>query len=79
MPPSMWSQVCPPYLVAKVACLLLVLMHSADLKGVYMDHAYDFYKPNLSSEYPTVDGKLSIQLYLQALGKLSTQNKSISL
>ena len=34
-----------------------------------MEHAYDFYKPNLSSEFPVVDGKLSIQCYLQALDK----------
>lgn len=32
-----------------------------------MCHVYDFYKPDLSSEYPTVDGKLSIQCYLSAL------------
>ena len=32
-----------------------------------MEHVYDFYKPNLSSEYPVVDGKLSIQCYLNAL------------
>lgn len=34
-----------------------------------MEHAYDFYKPDLSSEYPVVDGKLSIQCYLSALDK----------
>ena len=34
-----------------------------------MEHAYDFYKPNLSSEFPVVDGKLSIQCYLTALDK----------
>ena len=34
-----------------------------------MDHAYDFYKPDLQSEYPVVDGKLSIQCYLSALDK----------
>ncbi|KAK9504119.1 hypothetical protein O3M35_010525 [Rhynocoris fuscipes] len=39
------------------------------LRATYMAHAYDFYKPNLSSEYPTVDGKLSIQCYLSALDK----------
>ena len=33
-----------------------------------MEHAYDFYKPNLSSEYPVVHGKLSLQCYLSALG-----------
>lgn len=30
---------------------------------------YDFYKPDLESEYPRVDGKLSIQCYLNALDK----------
>lgn len=39
------------------------------LRATYMKHAYDFYKPDLSSEYPTVDGKLSIQCYLSALDK----------
>lgn len=34
-----------------------------------MEHAYDFYKPNMESEYPVVDGKLSIQCYLGALDK----------
>ncbi|XP_035910456.1 hydroxymethylglutaryl-CoA synthase 1 [Anopheles stephensi] len=37
------------------------------LRATYMKHAYDFYKPDLSSEYPVVDGKLSIQCYLSAL------------
>lgn len=37
------------------------------LRATYMKHAYDFYKPDLTSEYPTVDGKLSIQCYLSAL------------
>lgn len=39
------------------------------LRAVHMEHAYDFYKPDLSSEYPVVDGKLSIQCYLSALDK----------
>ena len=34
-----------------------------------MEHAYDFYKPDLCSEYPVVHGKLSLQCYLSALGK----------
>lgn len=34
-----------------------------------MENAYDFYKPNLASEYPLVDGKLSIQCYLRALDR----------
>uniref|UniRef100_A0A2M4ADR9 Hydroxymethylglutaryl-CoA synthase n=1 Tax=Anopheles triannulatus TaxID=58253 RepID=A0A2M4ADR9_9DIPT len=37
------------------------------VRATYMKHAYDFYKPDLSSEYPVVDGKLSIQCYLSAL------------
>lgn len=34
-----------------------------------MQHAYDFYKPNMDSEYPVVDGKLSVKCYLHALDK----------
>ena len=37
------------------------------LRGTYMAHAYDFYKPELHSEYPFVDGKLSISCFLSAL------------
>lgn len=37
------------------------------LRSTHMQHAYDFYKPDLTSEFPTVDGKLSIQCYLSAL------------
>jgi hydroxymethylglutaryl-CoA synthase len=37
------------------------------LRGTYMTHAYDFYKPELHSEYPFVDGHLSISCYLSAL------------
>lgn len=43
--------------------------NSIGLRAVHMEHAYDFYKPDLSSEYPVVDGKLSIQCYLSALDK----------
>ena len=32
-----------------------------------MKHVYDFYKPKLDSEYPEVDGPLSIECYLSAL------------
>ena len=32
-----------------------------------MQHVYDFYKPDMGSEYPVVDAKLSIQCYLSAL------------
>ena len=32
-----------------------------------MVHAYDFYKPKLDSEYPEVDGPLSITSYTSAV------------
>ncbi|KAG0649562.1 3-hydroxy-3-methylglutaryl coenzyme A synthase [Hyphodiscus hymeniophilus] len=37
------------------------------LRGSYMQHAYDFYKPDLTSEYPVVDGHYSINCYSEAL------------
>ncbi|KAL3420773.1 hydroxymethylglutaryl-synthase [Phlyctema vagabunda] len=37
------------------------------LRGSYMQHAYDFYKPDLSSEYPVVDGHFSIKCYTEAV------------
>ncbi|KAG8050500.1 hypothetical protein GUJ93_ZPchr0009g1978 [Zizania palustris] len=36
-------------------------------KASHMAHVYDFYKPDLASEYPVVDGKLSQTCYLMAL------------
>lgn len=43
------------------------LVFDRGVRATYMRHAYDFYKPDLSSEYPVVDGKLSIQCYVGAL------------
>lgn len=37
------------------------------VRASYMTHAYDFYKPDLASEFPFVDGKLTIKCYLSAL------------
>lgn len=37
------------------------------LRATYMANVYDFYKPDLTSEYPVVDGPLSIKCYLKAL------------
>ncbi|OBT49876.1 hypothetical protein VE04_09768 [Pseudogymnoascus sp. 24MN13] len=37
------------------------------LRGSYMQHAYDFYKPDLTSEYPIVDGHFSISCYTEAV------------
>lgn len=39
------------------------------VRSTYMANVYDFYKPDLSSEYPYVDGPLSNQCYLQAVDK----------
>ncbi|KAM5294643.1 hydroxymethylglutaryl-CoA synthase, mitochondrial [Glossophaga mutica] len=39
------------------------------LRGTHMENIYDFYKPDASTEYPVVDGKLSIQCYLRALDR----------
>lgn len=39
------------------------------VRSSYMSHVYDFYKPDLLSEYPRVDGKLSVECYSRALDK----------
>ncbi|KAG1448896.1 hypothetical protein G6F56_008813 [Rhizopus delemar] len=36
------------------------------LRSTHMEHAYDFYKPDMHSEYPVVDGKFSNVCYLRA-------------
>ena len=46
------------------------------VRSIYMQHAYDFYKPDLSSEYPVVDGKLSVQCYVNALDNCYQMYKS---
>jgi hydroxymethylglutaryl-CoA synthase len=43
------------------------LVFEPGLRGSYMQHAYDFYKPDLTSEYPYVDGHYSINCYSMAL------------
>ncbi|KAF4306835.1 hypothetical protein GTA08_BOTSDO05991 [Botryosphaeria dothidea] len=37
------------------------------LRGTYMAHVYDFYKPDLTSEYPYVDGHYSVRCYTEAV------------
>ncbi|KAK4243557.1 hydroxymethylglutaryl-CoA synthase [Corynascus novoguineensis] len=37
------------------------------MRGSYVRHAYDFYKPKFSVEYPYVDGHLSLNCYTEAL------------
>jgi hydroxymethylglutaryl-CoA synthase len=43
------------------------LVFEAGLRGSYMQHAYDFYKPDFTSEYPVVDGHFSIKCYTEAV------------
>nr|ANW09589.1 HMG CoA synthase [Monochamus alternatus] len=49
------------------------LVFDRGIRATYVKHAYDFYKPDLTSEYPVVDGKLSIQCYLNALDQCYQQ------
>lgn len=37
------------------------------IRGSFMEHAYDFYKPDFTSEYPYVDGHFSLTCYVKAL------------
>lgn len=37
------------------------------LRGSYVTHAYDFYKADLTSEYPLVDGHFSVKCYTEAV------------
>jgi len=39
----------------------------SECRSTYMNDVYDFYKPDPNSEYPIVDGKLSIEAYLTAV------------
>ncbi|XP_074597512.1 hydroxymethylglutaryl-CoA synthase [Brevipalpus obovatus] len=38
-------------------------------RATHMAHTYDFYKPNMDSEYPVVEGKESIICYTRAVDK----------
>jgi len=46
------------------------------VRATHMQHVYDFYKPEMSSEYPVVDAKLSIQCYLSALDNCYAKYKT---
>jgi len=37
------------------------------MRGSYMQHAYDFFKPDFTTEYPIVDGHFSVKCYTEAL------------
>lgn len=55
------------------------LVIDTGMRSSYMDHLYDFYKPNPNSEYPVVDGVLSQNSYINALTKTYAGMKSKSL
>ncbi|CAF3311443.1 unnamed protein product [Rotaria socialis] len=60
------------------ACALLIgpnapLVFEPGCRSTHMTNVYDFYKPNLSSPYPVVDGHLSVQCYTSALDTCYTQ------
>lgn len=55
-------------------------------RGSFMEHAYDFYKPDFTSEYPVVDGHFSLACYVKAVDNCyknyskknhQTENKSV--
>ena len=43
------------------------LVFDPGLRGSYMRHDYDFYKPDPTSEYPIIHGHYSLQCYSEAL------------
>ena len=43
------------------------LVFEPGLRGTYITHAYDFYKPDFTSEYPYVDGQFSLRCYTEAV------------
>ncbi|KAL6005545.1 hypothetical protein ACLOJK_006112 [Asimina triloba] len=60
------------------------IVFESKYRGTHMAHVYDFYKPNLASEYPVclylvVDGKLSQTCYLMALDSCYKRFSSRSL
>lgn len=46
-------------------------MTHTGLNGTHMENVYDFYKPDMSSEFPEVDGPLTIECYFRALDSRS--------
>lgn len=40
------------------------------VRASFMEHAYDFYKPDFTSEYPVVDGHFSLTCYVRALDQV---------
>lgn len=47
--------------------IILMSAFALAIHGTYMSNTYDFYKPKLESEYPEVDGPVSVVTYIAAL------------
>ena len=45
------------------------------IRASFIDNEWDFYKPIPSSEYPIVDGKYSMELYMKALAQCYSKLK----
>ncbi|KAL9105828.1 MAG: hypothetical protein Q9187_008651, partial [Circinaria calcarea] len=43
------------------------LVFDPGMRGTHMQHVYDFYKPDLTTEYPIVDGHFSVHCYMEAV------------
>ena len=52
------------------------LVFERGLRATHIANSYDFYKPVMNSEYPIVDGRLSVVCYLNALDKCYALFKS---
>jgi len=44
-----------------------VLPLEGGIRGHHFEHVFDFYKPHFDTEFPSVDGQLSIECYIRAL------------
>ncbi|KAJ3126080.1 Hydroxymethylglutaryl-CoA synthase, cytoplasmic [Nowakowskiella sp. JEL0407] len=45
------------------------LVFDVGLRATHMEHTWDFYKPDLHSEFPEVDGPLTVVCFLRAVDK----------
>ena len=49
------------------------IVFDSGLRASHMEHVWDFYKPDLHSEYPEVDGPLSNVCYLKSVDMCYTR------
>lgn len=53
--------------LAKNSRLNVDNFHFTGLRASHMDHTYDFYKGDMHTHYPIVDGQLSLRCYFKSL------------